>query len=222
MSFPIGTRVEEPLGSGGEGVIRPGQLCGFNSRYWRVRFADNGWGELTATEMTRFKVRRRGWGGVFRGGARAGWAVSLPIYFPLSLPPPLSLCPSLLLSRFPSLSIFLSRVGGVNGITGDETEGVTARLGAFSCFRGEDGKVGDGAVSLSLFLSPCYYLCFALSFSLSAMPKIDRRVGCRTGACVRTVAYFRTVLRPALPCLRLSMYVVTVVLPALSCLRLPT
>ena len=54
--FPIGTRVEKPLGDGGGGAARPGQVYDFYSPYWRVRFADNDWEELTATEMKRFRV----------------------------------------------------------------------------------------------------------------------------------------------------------------------
>ena len=53
--FPIGTRVIRPLGGGKEGTGRPGQVYDFYSPYWRVRFADNDWEELTASEMKRFK-----------------------------------------------------------------------------------------------------------------------------------------------------------------------
>lgn len=101
----------------------------------------------------------------------------------LSLPPPPSLCPSLLISRFLSLYVFRSRVGGVDGTSDDEIESVTARLGAFSCFRGEEGEFGDGAVSLSFYPSLLLSLSTALSSSLSAMPRMDRRVDCRTGVC---------------------------------------
>ena len=38
-----------------EGTGRPGQVYDFYSPYWRVRFADNDWEELTASEMKRFK-----------------------------------------------------------------------------------------------------------------------------------------------------------------------
>ena len=53
--FPIGTRVIRPLGDGKEGTGRPGQVYDFYSPYWRVRFADNDWEELTSSEMKRFK-----------------------------------------------------------------------------------------------------------------------------------------------------------------------
>ncbi|CAN0086112.1 unnamed protein product, partial [Laminaria digitata] len=51
--FPIGTKIVKPFG---DGRRRAGQVYDFYSPYWRVRFADNDWEELTVSEMNRFTV----------------------------------------------------------------------------------------------------------------------------------------------------------------------
>ena len=55
-SCPIGTQAIKPVEGGKGRAGRPGQVYDFYSPYWRVRFADNDWEELTASEMRRFRV----------------------------------------------------------------------------------------------------------------------------------------------------------------------
>ena len=52
--FPIGTKIVKPVGDGRGYAGRPGKVHDFYSLYWRVRFADNDWEELTTSEMKRF------------------------------------------------------------------------------------------------------------------------------------------------------------------------
>lgn len=48
--YPIGTQVKKDFGSG---LILTGQVFDVRGRYWRVRYADNNWEELTRTELKR-------------------------------------------------------------------------------------------------------------------------------------------------------------------------
>ena len=54
--FPIGTKVIKPYEDGKGISSRPGHVYDFYSPYWRVRFSDNDWEELTASEMKIFRV----------------------------------------------------------------------------------------------------------------------------------------------------------------------
>ncbi|CAN0048228.1 unnamed protein product [Pylaiella littoralis] len=48
--YPIGTHVQKDFGSG---LTLNGQVFDFKDRYWRVRYTDNNWEEVTRTELKR-------------------------------------------------------------------------------------------------------------------------------------------------------------------------
>lgn len=79
--FPIGTKVIKPLGDGRGRAGRSVQIYDTYSPYWRVRFADNDWEKLTASEMRRF------WGVKARSG--------MVLFFYLALSLSSSVSPSL-------------------------------------------------------------------------------------------------------------------------------
>ena len=54
--FRIGTKAIKQVEGGKRRAGRPGQVYDFYSPFWRVRFADNDWEELTASEMRRSGV----------------------------------------------------------------------------------------------------------------------------------------------------------------------
>ena len=56
--FPIGTRVTRSYAARDRQVSRVGQVYDFFSPYWRVRFPDNDWEELTVSEMKKSVVKR--------------------------------------------------------------------------------------------------------------------------------------------------------------------
>ena len=55
---PIGTRVTRSYAAGDRHISRVGQMYDFCSPYWRVRFPDNDWEELTASEMKKSVVKQ--------------------------------------------------------------------------------------------------------------------------------------------------------------------
>ena len=48
--YPLGTRVRKDFGGG---LVLDGVVFDFRDRYWRVRYSDNNWEELTKTEIKR-------------------------------------------------------------------------------------------------------------------------------------------------------------------------
>ncbi|CAN0272105.1 unnamed protein product, partial [Scytosiphon promiscuus] len=51
--FPIGTTVTRSHTVGDKQIDRVGQVYDFCSPYWRVRFPDNDWEELTVSEVKK-------------------------------------------------------------------------------------------------------------------------------------------------------------------------
>ena len=54
--FPIGTKIAKPHDNGAIRVILSGQGYHLYPPYWRVRFPNNDWEELTASEMAKYAV----------------------------------------------------------------------------------------------------------------------------------------------------------------------
>ena len=48
--FPVGTKIAKPMGN----IVLDGEVNGFYTPYWRVRYKDNNWEELSKREMDRF------------------------------------------------------------------------------------------------------------------------------------------------------------------------
>ena len=56
--FPIGTRITRSYAAGDRQASRVGQVYDFYSPYWRLRFPDNDWEELNASEMKKSVVKQ--------------------------------------------------------------------------------------------------------------------------------------------------------------------